>query len=261
VSAGSARVDVLIVAATPRELAGLAERLARPRARRSGGRAWTSGEVDGLRVGLLATGAGKVNTALALGAVLPAARPGLLLDVGVGGAYPGSGLAVGDTAVASEEWYADEGAEDGADWLDLEALGLPVWEGPGGTRCFNWLPADPVAAELLAAAAKPVRSRTGPFATVSTVTGSKRRAEVLEARFHAVCESMEGAAVAHAALAAGVRFAEIRGISNLVGPRDRPNWRLAEAAEACRRAVVRFLPFWAQRTVTPSLSRGEGRPS
>jgi futalosine hydrolase len=43
---------------------------------------------------------------------------------------------------------------------------------------------------------------------------------------------MEGFGVATAAAGAGVRFAEVRTISNLVGLRDRGAWRITEALAA-----------------------------
>jgi futalosine hydrolase len=53
-----------------------------------------------------------------------------------------------------------------------------------------------------------------------------------------VAEGMEGAGVAAAAALYGVPFAEVRAISNPVGPRDRGTWRVAEALEALGSAVA-----------------------
>jgi len=234
-------LDVLVAAATPGELARVRSDLERPRETAAGNRPLTMGRIGSLRVAALTTGVGKVNTALALGAALATWRAALLLSVGVGGAFPGSGLAVGDLAVAREEWYGDEGVEDATGFQGMEAVGIPLLEGPEGPR-FNDLPADPdVAAALLEAAQGVAGASLGPFVTVSTVTGTRARAETLRNRFGAVCETMEGAAAAHAAASRGIRFGEVRGISNLVGPRDRESWRLFEAAAAAGEAVVSFL--------------------
>jgi futalosine hydrolase len=54
---------------------------------------------------------------------------------------------------------------------------------------------------------------------------------------------MEGYGVATAAAAAGVPFAELRTISNPVGPRDRAAWRLGEALAALTAAAA----VWADR--------------
>jgi futalosine hydrolase len=49
---------------------------------------------------------------------------------------------------------------------------------------------------------------------------------------------MEGAGVAAAARRCGVAFAEIRAISNAVGPRDRTSWRIDDALRALRAALA-----------------------
>jgi len=47
--------------------------------------------------------------------------------------------------------------------------------------------------------------------------------------------------VALAARQAGVRFGELRAVSNPVGPRDRAGWRLAEALTALTGGAGRLL--------------------
>ena len=51
---------------------------------------------------------------------------------------------------------------------------------------------------------------------------------------------MEGYGVACAAATAGVPFAEIRAISNSIGPRDRSTWRIGDALDALTRAAPRL---------------------
>jgi futalosine hydrolase len=67
---------------------------------------------------------------------------------------------------------------------------------------------------------------SGEILTVSTVTGTHTRAAELTSRHPAaIAEGMEGYGVGIAAVLAAVAFAEVRTISNPVGPRDRANWR------------------------------------
>jgi futalosine hydrolase len=49
---------------------------------------------------------------------------------------------------------------------------------------------------------------------------------------------MEGYGVGCAAAGAGVAFAELRTISNPVGPRDRAGWRITEALAALTAAAA-----------------------
>jgi futalosine hydrolase len=73
--------------------------------------------------------------------------------------------------------------------------------------------------------------------TVNTVHGQARSIEEVVRRFAPQVESMEGAAFMAACAASGVPFAEIRGVSNMVEPRNRAAWRLEEGIAAAARAA------------------------
>jgi nucleoside phosphorylase len=78
----------------------------------------------------------------------------------------------------------------------------------------------------------------GRIATVSVCAGSERLARERGAT-GAVAESMEGAAVAFAATLFGLPFAEVRGISNLCGPREGARFDLATAVRNASAVLVR----------------------
>jgi futalosine hydrolase len=63
-----------------------------------------------------------------------------------------------------------------------------------------------------------------------------------------VAEAMEGHGVATAAAQAGIPFAELRTISNPVGPRDRESWRFGEALAALTAATT---ALWTDLWTTP----------
>jgi futalosine hydrolase len=52
---------------------------------------------------------------------------------------------------------------------------------------------------------------------------------------------MEGAAVVHVARLMGVKVGEVRGISNMVGNRERSAWRIPEAAAAARASLIEWI--------------------
>jgi len=93
---------------------------------------------DPARVEILNTGVGPVNAAHAVTLAIARARPAAIVVCGIGGAYPGSGLAIGDVACAESECYGDLGATSPAGFLDLQALGFPLVEGP--PPLYNVLP-------------------------------------------------------------------------------------------------------------------------
>ncbi len=206
--------------------------------------AW-SGMLDGGPVLVLPAGMGKTNAAQALTALLETRPVRGVIGFGVAGAYPGSGLALGDVALASAAIYGDEGVEAPGGWISTEAIGIPLLE-RSGARVFNEIALDPTLVDRarVALQAAGVAARVGPFVTVSACSGTAARGAELAQRFGALCEGMEGAALAHVAALYEVPFLELRAVSNAVEDRDLSRWRLAEAAEAAQRAVRVVAEGW-----------------
>ncbi|HTG89426.1 MAG TPA: futalosine hydrolase [Vicinamibacterales bacterium] len=205
-------VDLLICAATELESALLQKRF------------------DGERssVALVRTGVGAVNAAHAVTLFLSKTGAREIVVCGVGGAYPSSGLAVGDVVCAETECYGDLGATSPTGFLDMKALGFPVVD--AAVPLFNELPMQVFPT-----------SRRARFVTMTSCTGTDKDARAIEARTGGAVESMEGAAVAHVAHLHGVRVGEVRGISNIVTDRDTRAWRLKEAAAAAQEALITWI--------------------
>ena len=204
--------DLLLCVATELECALLRERL----------------KTVSASVAIVRTGVGPVNAAHTVTWYLAQTGAREIVICGAGGAYPGSGLGIGDVVCAESECYGDLGAMSPSGFLDMKALGFPVVEGP--TRLFNDLPM-----QLFPA------SRQVKFITVSTCTGTDLAARELETRTGGAVENMEGAAIAHIAHLHGVPVGEVRGISNIVTNRDTRTWRLKDAAEAAQEAVISWI--------------------
>ena len=208
-------VELLLCAATDLECALLREQLKSLHA----------------SVAIVRTGVGPVNAAHAATLFLAKTGARAVVVCGVGGAYPGSGLNIGDVVCAASECYGDLGATSRAGFLDMKALGFPVIDqsetlGP----IFNELPMQIF----------PVEKRV-PFVTVSSCTGTGAGALALEQRTGGAVESMEGAAIAHVARLRGIPVGEVRGISNLVTNRDPSAWRLKEPAGAAQEALISWI--------------------
>jgi futalosine hydrolase len=173
---------------------------------------------------VLAGGVGPAASAAAASAALAVGEYDLVISAGIGGGF--APLAVGDIAVASTTAFADLGAETATGFTSVSALGF-------GTDRY------PVAPQLAGELVERTGGRSGTVLTVATVTGTAASAAELQARFpDAVAEGMEGAGVAAAAAWHGIAFAEIRAISNAVGPRDRAAWRIPDALTALGRALA-----------------------
>ena len=201
-------------------------------------------------------GVGKVNTAAGLALLLRGLRPARVLQFGIGGAFAGSFIGVGRVAVASAELHTDTGAGEGPGWQDMRALGFPLIAGV--EPVYNEVPTDARwSAEVAAAAAAPLLR----FATSERVTADLTSADALEKRFDVAVESMEGAAAAQVCLALGVPFAELRGISNVVGERDKRAWDVRGAVWAAHKAVLAVLSSDAGAAAKGAPNRGTGQTS
>jgi futalosine hydrolase len=179
-------------------------------------------------VAIVRTGVGPVNAAHAVTLFLAHTGARSIVVCGVGGAYPTSGLAVGDVVCAASERYGDLGATSPSGFLDMRALGFAIVESP--TPLFNELPLQVF----------PVERRV-PFVTVSSCTGTEGAAREMEKRTAGAVENMEGAAIAHVAHLHDVPVGEVRGISNIVTNRDTQTWRLKDAATAAQEAVLSWI--------------------
>ncbi len=183
------------------------------------------GPYDARRAGdvlVVAGGVGPAAAAAATAHVAATEDVGLVVSMGVAGAFGSARLRHGDIAVATSIVAADLGALSPERFLDLDALGL---DGAAAVDCPPGLVGT--ARDRLAAAGLHVA--VGAILTLSTMTGSAERAAELMSRHGAVAEAMEGAGVAHVATLHGLPVLEVRSISNEVGLRDRASWDLPAA--------------------------------
>jgi futalosine hydrolase len=202
-------------------------------------------------------GCDKANTAHILTCLFEAMRPGpsLVVQVGIAGAFrapkaatdgkaAGAILQIGDLVLATQEAYSDTGSSSPEGWLSAADLGLPIAR-VAGVELGGVFPLDPSLVEAALAAVASLDwpgaltvVHAGPCVTSSQATGRQAEADAIHGRWGALAESMEGAAAAHICALYGVPFLEIRGISNLVGDRDRAAWQVEPALAAAGKAAL-----------------------
>lgn len=203
------------------------------------------GKLSNTGILLINTGIGKANAALCATGLIERFPIRSIINLGAGGAYPASGLKIGDIAVASKEIYGEEGVVSSRGWESLKKIGIPLVQS-GDKKYFNEFPlltphylgTNRSRPPLLDVGKGDFKIKSGSFVTVSAVTGTHKRALELERQFNAVCENMEGAAIAQVCKIYKVPMLEIRGISNIAGVRDKRKWNLKLASENCQRAVL-----------------------
>lgn len=178
---------------------------------------------DGVAVCLVA-GIGPLETTLALTRFLEQGDGAFagVVNFGVAGAYLGTGVQLLDICLAATENLGDLGICAGIETRPFSDEHLPV--------AISW-ELDPTLLTRARAilAAQGVACRAGNFVTVSGVSGTEVRGCFLRDRFGAICENMEGAAVARVCAAYSLPALEMRCVSNLVEDRDPRRWRLADA--------------------------------
>lgn len=216
---------LLICAATARELA--------------------SADVPGVP-GASVTGAGDrilsvtgVGIPLTLAHLIPrlaSARPALVVDIGIAGAYPGSGLSVGDIVVGESEMFGDLGLE-----IPGEEGFRPVGSMPWADMEYR-TPLSLDSSPFLEVASRLPRFTVGKGCTVNACAGTRATGERRRRLFGADFESMEGAAAALACGRAGVRVAEVRAISNVAADRDMRPENVAQALDR----LGTFLHAWLE---------------
>ncbi|NUT36095.1 MAG: futalosine hydrolase [Hamadaea sp.] len=196
-------------------------------------------EADAVRTGLgerrdlqvAAVGVGPAGAAATTARLLTLAEAGgsayqAVISMGIAGGFADV-VEPGGIVVATRSIAADLGAQSPEGYLTIDELGF-------GTAMTE---VDPALHALLRGRLRDAVS--GDVLTVSTVTGLAERAGELRARWpHAAAEAMEGAGVAAAAAACGVAYAEVRTISNAIGPRDRAAWRIGPALQALTSAAA-----------------------
>lgn len=212
------------------------------------------GNIQDKSVFYIITGIGKTNASAGATLLIEKFSPYLIINFGVGGAYPSSGLKIGDIAVAEKEIYGDEGIYLKDGFHKTETIDIPLLV-KNRRKYFNEFQLNKnlmkkfVSISRIMYYASPIMVKSGPFLTLSTCTGTFKRAKELEKTFHAICENMEGAAVAHICTLYGIPMVEIRGISNIVENRDKKKWDIKLSSENCQKIVMEFLRNYSFKSV------------
>ncbi|MEN2995187.1 MAG: futalosine hydrolase [Thermodesulfovibrio sp.] len=183
------------------------------------------GKIDNREILLCISGIGKVNSSMASVFAFEKFPIDKVIISGIAGAYPTSGLKIGDIAIAEKEIEADQGLlikcdDEEKSFIFIDYQEFPLYI-PNSLKNL----------------------KKGVFLTVSTCTGNLKRAYFLEKKFNAICENMEGAAIAKVAQNYGIPVTEIRSISNLVINRSNllKTEEVIKAAEIVQRFILESL--------------------
>ena len=182
----------------------------------------------------IVTGVGIMHSTHAVTRLMGGHRPDLAVQVGIAGTFDPGAYPPGSVAVVHSETLGDAGAEESdGTWKDLFDLGL---EDPDGSPYTSGRLLNPYE-NLLESTGLPKAAGV----TVNSVSVDASRIETLTIRYAPDVESMEGAVLHFVCLREGVPFLQMRGISNVVGVRDKGEWRIRESMQNLQEALAAFL--------------------
>jgi len=196
----------------------------------------------------LVTGVGPIETVLRMTqffesrSLKDCERIHAVLNFGVAGAYVCDGVArVGllDICLAEEEVLGDLGISypDRIEALDKKLLSRQNYE----------LDTDLLNRARFLLRENNIPEKSGTFVTVCGLTATEARGSMLGQQYSALCENMEGAAVARVCREYHLPLLELRAISNYVEQRDVGRWKLPEACAVAGNAVAVLLRGMTQQ--------------
>jgi futalosine hydrolase len=77
--------------------------------------------------------------------------------------------------------------------------------------------------------------------TINKITDDHLQIKNIQQKFSAQIESMEGAAFHYVCLQQKINFLQIRGISNVVGERDKTKWQMKTAVENLNKELLKII--------------------
>jgi futalosine hydrolase len=185
------------------------------------------------QIDVLTTGVGMVATAAWCSRAYAAEHYDVALNFGLCGSFDPA-ICTGTVVHVTSDRMAELGAEDGDEFLIVHRLHLL------GENDF------PFENGMLVNGAPPAlvplgRLRQVRGITVNTVHGHERTIAAVRDRFQPEVESMEGAAFMYASVIAGVPFAQVRAVSNVVERRNRSAWKIEPAIRALGDQAIALL--------------------
>lgn len=211
-------MKLLIVSATEAEIAPFLED--------------NSGKAQGADV--LITGVGIAATVYQLTKTLQRNSYDLAINAGIAGSFSRD-LPTGEVVQVVSDGFADLGAEDGEEFLDIFQLGLAK---AGAFPFQNGMLHNDFRVKGL--------PETRGI-TVNTVHGEETHIGKTLSRFPAGTESMEGAGFFYVCMSEGLRCLQLRAISNYVEKRNRENWNIPLAVKNLNEALTRLVVLYSRQ--------------
>lgn len=188
--------------------------------------------VSTLEIEIIITGVGILNSCFNLTKSLINNKFDLLIQVGIAGTFHKS-LNSQSIVIVQDELLGDCGVLENNQWLDLFDMGL---EENNNGIWFEKKLSNPYQQLLNRLNYNKV---TG--ITVNQVSTNPILIDALIKKYNPDIESMEGAVFHYVCLKEQIPFIQIRAISNIVGDRNKANWKMKEAIEILNSELIQLI--------------------
>jgi futalosine hydrolase len=210
-------MNILVIAATERELTGIKE---------------ISFDRPSMMVHTAVSGVGLLPSSYAIMQLISSLKPDMIIQVGIAGSFNPT-LKLGTAVTVSREIVADMGVFENDGYRDIFALGLTEENMPPFEQGAIVNHHD----SLVECASLPVVSAV----SVNEISTNPDKIALFAEKYKADIESMEGAALHYVCKMQQIPFIQIRGISNMVGERDKTNWKIPESLLAANNACINLI--------------------
>lgn len=180
----------------------------------------------------LITGMGMLNTAAHLTLYSQQFERDLYIDAGVCGAF-NRNLAIGEVVQISSETYGDFGVENDEEFQDFFDLGFIDKK----EDAFQYGVCYPIAHSFHQKIDLPKATSI----TVNKVHGNEKTIKIIQEKYKADTENMEGLAFYYVLKLINKPGIEIRAISNYVEKRNKENWNLNLAIENLNKILISLI--------------------
>lgn len=167
-------------------------------------------------ISYLVTGIGMLQTAVSLCVFLNNNKPDWVIQIGIAGHFSDK-CSIGDVVIIEKEYLGDLGVEEDNKWIDIFEMG------------FTKKSKKPFSNKALVNKNIKIINTKLPIVsglTINQITSSKKVAERLHKKYKVEAETMEGAALHYIGNILGIKYLQVRAISNKVSVRDKKYWKM-----------------------------------
>ncbi len=180
----------------------------------------------------LITGMGMMNTAAHLALYTSKFERDFYIDAGICGAF-NRNFKIGDVVQVISETYGDFGVENDEEFQDFFDLGFI----DKNEDAFQYGMCSPLENEFL----QNIHLPEATSITVNKVHGNEKTIKIIQEKYKADTENMEGLAFYYVLKLTGKPGIEIRAISNYVERRNKENWDIENAVKSLNMELQKII--------------------